>query len=138
LNPGGGGCFNHTLCVIEISEYCVLLTCSTLQFFSFGQKTGNSDLLMGTFPPLFKPSPARLYLLTKTENNYPFTLAYQNREQLPIYTGLPKPRTITRLHLLTKTKNNYPFVRVIVLGFHQHYPFKRVIKTGNNYRPCGV
>jgi hypothetical protein len=81
---------------------------------------------------------ARPYLLTKTENNYPFILAYQNQEQLPIYTGLPKPRTITHLHLLTQTENNYPFVQVIVRGFHQHYSFKRVIKTGNNYRPCGV
>jgi hypothetical protein len=31
-------------------------------------------------------SPARPYFLTKTENNYPFTLACQNWEQLPVYT----------------------------------------------------
>jgi hypothetical protein len=94
-------------------------------------------------------SPARPYLLTKTENNYnyPLTLAYQNREQLPVYTGSPKPRTITRLHWLTKTENYCPFTLAnqnreqlpVCTGICSRFSsVLLVIKTGNNYRPCGV
>jgi hypothetical protein len=109
---------------LKMQECMYDFTCICYVSFLFGQKPGNSDLLMALSRRFLSPAFS--------------LLAYQNREQLPVYTCLPKPRTITRLDLLNKTANNYPFVRVIVRGFHQHYPFKRVIKTGNNYRPCGV
>jgi hypothetical protein len=76
---------------------CVIDIVKLISFTFWTKKTGNRDLLIGTFPLFFKPAPA--------------VLAYKNREQLPVYTGLQKPRTITRFRVqwLTKTENNYPF-----------------------------
>jgi hypothetical protein len=65
------------LCVIDIVA---------LISFPFWMKNREQRFTDGHFPAVFKAEPG------------PAVLAYKNREQLPVYTGLPKPRTINRLY----------------------------------------